>query len=50
MGDVSALRQAAVDVRAKPPIRSDVDRVRLIAGNTGPGSWRTLVEFPLAAA
>jgi 2'-5' RNA ligase len=50
LGDLSALRQAAASVRATLPIRSDVDRVLLIAGNTGPASWRTVAEFPLAAA
>ncbi len=48
VSDFSALGRAAVEVRAKLPVRADVDRVRLIAGTTSAGSWRTVAEFPLA--
>jgi 2'-5' RNA ligase len=50
LGDLSALRRAAVDVQTKLPVHGEIDRVRLIAGNTGVGSWRTVVDFPLAGA
>jgi 2'-5' RNA ligase len=50
LGSLAALRRAATDVQAKLPIRGEVDRVRLIAGNAGAGSWRTVVEFALARA
>jgi 2'-5' RNA ligase superfamily protein len=49
LGDLSALRRAALDVQAKLPVRGEIDQVRLIAGNADTGSWRTVVEFPLAS-
>ncbi|MEO6088378.1 MAG: 2'-5' RNA ligase family protein, partial [Umezawaea sp.] len=49
LGDLSALRRAALDVKAKLPVRGEIDRVHLIAGNAGAGSWRTVIEFPLAS-
>lgn len=50
LGDRRALRRAAVDVQSKLPIRDEIRRVRLIAGNAGARSWRTVVEFALADA
>ena len=50
LGDLAALRRAAVDVEAKLPISAAIDRVCLIAGNATAGSWRTVVEFMLAGA
>jgi hypothetical protein len=44
-----ALDRAAAEVAPKLPIAAGVDRVRLIAGNTNPGSWGTVAEFALAA-
>ncbi|WIX90634.1 2'-5' RNA ligase family protein [Amycolatopsis sp. DG1A-15b] len=50
LGDRPALSRAAAEVAAKLPIRAGIDRVRLIAGNADPGSWRTVAEFALAAS
>ncbi|PSK96018.1 2'-5' RNA ligase superfamily protein [Murinocardiopsis flavida] len=46
----AAMRRAAVEVRARLPIRALVDRVRLIAGTGAPGSWGTVAEFALPSA
>ncbi|WP_410590197.1 2'-5' RNA ligase family protein [Amycolatopsis sp. lyj-23] len=45
--DEAALSRAAADVTAELPIRASIDRVRLIAGNTSPDSWRTVAGFAL---
>ncbi|WP_116200291.1 2'-5' RNA ligase family protein [Amycolatopsis circi] len=50
LGDHSALRRAAAEVRSKLPIRDEINRVRLIAGNAGARSWRTVIEFALGDA
>ncbi|GHG22471.1 MULTISPECIES: 2'-5' RNA ligase family protein [Amycolatopsis] len=43
----AALRRAAAEVEASLPIRAGIDRVRLIAGTTNAGSWRTVADFAL---
>jgi 2'-5' RNA ligase len=44
------LRAAAEEVSGRLPVTATVDRVLLIAGSTGPGSWRTLHELALGRA
>ncbi|MEV6847594.1 2'-5' RNA ligase family protein [Actinoplanes sp. NPDC051411] len=46
----AALREAAADIAPQLPIRAAVRSVRLVAGTTGAVPWRTVAEFPLAAA
>ncbi|ADJ45825.1 hypothetical protein AMES_4001 [Amycolatopsis mediterranei S699] len=41
----AALERAAAEVGAMLPIAAGIDRVRLIAGSSSPGSWRTVAEF-----
>jgi 2'-5' RNA ligase len=41
------LAEAAADVESHLPIRFGVEGVRLMAGSSAAGSWRTLAEFPL---
>jgi hypothetical protein len=47
---MAALRSAADEVGARLPITAAVRSVRLIEGATGARPWRTVAEFPLAAA
>lgn len=47
LGDRPALERVAAEVPAKLPVRARIGSVRLIAGNTSPGSWRTVTEFAL---
>ncbi len=47
LGDRPALERAAAEVGTHLPIQAEIGRVRLIAGNTSPGSWRTVAEFQL---
>jgi 2'-5' RNA ligase len=48
LGDLAALKRAAVDVQTKLPISTTIDRVCLMAGTATAGSWRTVVDFGLA--
>jgi 2'-5' RNA ligase len=41
------LARAAEAVSAHLPLRAAVPSVRLMSGSPEPGSWRTVVEFPL---
>ena len=43
--DPAALERAAAEVGAMLPIAAGIDRVRLIAGSSSPGSWHTVAEF-----
>lgn len=47
LADLPGMRWAATDLAAQLPIEARVHRVRLIAGNDAPGSWRTVSEFAL---
>ncbi|WP_344868754.1 2'-5' RNA ligase family protein [Amycolatopsis ultiminotia] len=47
LGEPDALRRAAVAVGAELPFRAVIDRVRLVAGATAPGSWHPVTEFGL---
>lgn len=49
LGDFAALQRACVDVRAHLPIRTEADRVCLIAGGGDAPLWRTVAEFALAS-
>ncbi|HEX4699913.1 MAG TPA: 2'-5' RNA ligase family protein [Actinomycetes bacterium] len=47
-GTVDELRRAADVVAPQLPVRTRVDEVAVLAGNRGPGSWRTVARLPLA--